>query len=225
VEDSPFQTISYGAQNLTRVRNVFALDFASNGTPRDVSNNVEEGFETNPWGIADSPGSIDFDGNFQPSNLVAGSLVPEGRVFRFQVNPANPHIAAYLQDALHAGRLHLMVSSLYETTKESPDIPKFYSKDSELHEPLKGIYLAPQLEAVVLVLPKPSIVPISGGFRVAFETIADQKYQVEYRNSLTAGGWLPLGGSRDGTGGIIYHDDSTAGASRFYRVSVSKKNP
>ena len=221
-EDSPFQTISYGSQNLTRVRNAFALDFASNGTPRDVSNNVEEGFETNPWAVADSPGFIDLDGVFQSSPLAAGSPVPEGRVFRFQVNPANPHIAAYLNDALHAGRLHLMVSSLYETTQQSPDIPKFYTKENELHDPNNGSYLAPQLHAEVLVLPTVSIAPIAGGFRVGFDTIARQKYQVQYRESLTSGNWSPLGEVRDGTGGTLSHDHSTSNSLGFYRVSISK---
>jgi hypothetical protein len=216
--DSPFQTeiSTFGQPNWNRKRNAFAIDFDINGLARDVSNNVEEEFEVNPWAVADSPGYIDRAGNYVESAIVPGSLMPEGRVLRFQVYPTNPFIAAYLQDGLNAGRLHLMVSSLYDTVQESPSIPGFYSMDIGFPE------LAPQLQAVVLVMPTPTIEKISGGFRVNFNTVVGQSYQVQYRDSLTSGSWLPLGSLRAGSGSVLSHTDSTTTASRFYRVSVSK---
>lgn len=223
-EDSPFQTepSSSGQANWNRKRNAFALDFGANGLPRDVSNNVQERFEVSPWAVADSPGLIDLEGNYIESPLSAGSLVPEGRVLRFQVDLTNPHIIAYLQDSLDAGRLHLMVGSLYGTTQDSTDIPRFYTRD---HDPLIGYYLGPQLEAEVLLMPSAAVSRLGASYRVSFDTVAGQSYQVEYRDSLTAGDWLPTGTRRSGTGGTLTHDDTPpAGVtSRFYRVAVSKK--
>jgi hypothetical protein len=218
--DSPFQTVlsTFGQPNWNRKRNAFAIDFDSNGLARDVSNNVEEQFEVNPWAVADSPGFIDLDGNYVESAIAPGSLMPEGRVLRFQVDPTNPFIAAYLQDGLNAGRLHLMVSSLYDTEQESPAIPRFYSMDIGFPE------LVPQLEAVVLLMPRPAIEKVQGGFRIAFNTVVGQAYQIEYRDSLTSGNWQPLGGILQGNGGLRdFIDPSASGLpSRFYRVSVSK---
>jgi hypothetical protein len=146
--------------------------------------------------------------------------MPEGRVLRFQVDPNNPRVAAYLQDALHAGRLHLMVSSLYGTQRESLSIPRFYSKEIGLTE------LTPQLSAEVLVMPETTIARVPNGYRVHFDTVAGQSYQVERRDSLSTGNWLPVGEPRQGTGDLLDYTDTTAGSSstghRFYRVSVSK---
>jgi hypothetical protein len=142
--------------------------------------------------------------------------MPEGRVLRFQVDPKNPRIAAYLQDALHAGRLHLMVSSLYGTVRQSSSIPRFYSKEIELPE------LTPQLTAEVVLMPDTTIERLSNGYRIKFDTVAGQNYRVEYRDSWSSGNWLPTGSLRPGTGGVLFHDDITSVGTRFYRVSVSK---
>lgn len=224
-EDAPFQTESsnFGQPNWNRKRNAFALDFDANGLPRDVSNNVEERFEVNPWAVADSPGYIDLAGDYVESPLSPGSPVPEGRVFRFRVDLTNPRIVAYLQESLHAGRLHLMVSSLFGTSQQSTDIPRFYTKD---HDPGIGYYLGPQLEAEVLLMPATSVSRISGGFRVSFETVPDQRYQLEHCANPGAGDWQPLGEARDGTGEVLFHDDIIpAGVTaRFYRVAVTRSS-
>lgn len=220
--DSPFQTSPSSSAvdpkgDWNRKRNAYAMDFNSSGLARDISNNVEEQFEVNPWAVADSPGYIDRDTNdYVQSSIQPGSLMPEGRVLRFQVDTSKPFIASYLQDALNAGRLHLMVSSLYDAQQQNSSIPRFYSLDIGVPE------LAPQLSAVVLVMPTTTIEKISGGFRVNFDTVVGQSYLVQYRDSLTSGSWLPLGGLRAGSGGILFQNDTTTVTSRFYRVSVSK---
>ena len=223
-EDSPFQTelSAAGQANWNRKRNAFALDFDANGRLRDVSNNVEERFEVVPWAVADSPGYMDSEGNFVELALAPGSLVPEGRIFRFQVDLTNPHIVAYLQASLDAGRLHLMVSTLYGTEQQSTDIPRFYTKD--FNDPLIDYYLGPQLEAEVLLMPSIGVSRNGGTYRVSFDTVTGQNYQVEYRDSLTAGDWLPDGPSLSGTGATIDHEDTpSAGVrNRYYRVAVSK---
>jgi hypothetical protein len=225
-EESPFQTepSTLGMPNWNRKRNAFAMDFDAQGLARDVSNNVDEQFEVNPWAVADSPGEIDLDGNYIESSLAPGALVPEGRVFRFQVDAANPHINAYLRDGLDAGRLHLMVSSLYDTVERGTSFPRFYTKDNAEHLPASGIYLAPQVVADVLVMPAPAITRIGSGFRVSFDTIAGQNYQLEYRDNLGPGDWLPLGDPLAGDGHSRSVEDTTAQGkpARFYRVAISK---
>jgi hypothetical protein len=221
--DSPFQnspssSVLNPQGDWNRKRNAFAIDFSNLGVPRDVSNNVEEQFETNPWAIADSPGFIDDFDNYVASTISPGSLVSEGRVVRFQVIPSNPFITAYLQDAFNAGKLHLMVSSLYGTTQQSSAIPRFYSKEIETEIPA----VIPRLTAQVLVMPETTIEKISGGFRINFDTISGQNYQVQYRDSLSTGSWLPMGSLRQGTGGVLFHNDTTPVGNRFYRVTVSK---
>jgi hypothetical protein len=82
--------------------------------------------------------------------------------------------------------------------------------------------LVPQLTAQVLVMPDTTIEKIAGGFRVQFDTVSGQNYQVQYRDSFSTGSWLSMGSLRQGTGGILSHTDTTTVGSRFYRVSVSK---
>jgi hypothetical protein len=224
-EDSPFQTEPSSSfinpqKDWNRKRNAFAMDFDANGLPRDISNNVDEQFEVRPWAVADSPGFIDLDGNYVESALAAGSPVPEGRVLRFRVNLNDPNIVTYLQDSLDAGRLHLMVSSLLETSQGSFEIPRFYTKDNGL-----DVNLSPQIEAEVVLLPLISLSPTLGGWRIQFDTLAGQSYQLEYRDSLTSGEWQPLGSLLQGTGETLtYEDTSATGPSRFYRIAVHKSS-
>lgn len=231
-QDSPFGPAGSIYKN---VRNAYAIDFGEDGNPRDVSNNVEEGFTSNPWAIADAPGSIDVDGNFIASPLPAGSPVPEGTVFRFQLNLTDPKVRTYVQEGLHAGRIHLMVSSLYNATQQSSDIPKFYTKESGFHIPSAGIYLAPRLYAEVTLasagappVPKVSVSRLnSSGFRVSFETQSDYRYVVESRDSLTSGNWTAKSTTFTGNGGTQFFDDTEANlpTRRFYRVAVTASTP
>lgn len=223
-EDTAFQTepsIQF-TPTWSRKRNAYAIDFGPDGTVRDVSNNVQEGFKTNPWAVADSPGYIDFDGVYHTGSLADGSSVKDGRVFRFKADLDNPRILSYLQESLDAGRLHLMVSSLYGTAQRGVVFPRFYTKD--FNDPDIDYYLGPQLLIDVLVTPPTSVTRIGSSYRVSFDTVTGQNYQVEYRDSLTSGDWLPLGASRSGTGATLNHDDTPpiGLGSRFYRVAVSK---
>ncbi len=225
-EDSAFQTepsVQF-TPTWNRKRNAYAIDFGPDGTGRDVSNNAQEGFETNPWAVADSPGYIDFDGIYIPGPLADGSSVKDGRVFRFQADLDNPRILSYLQESLDAGRLHLMVSSLYGTAQRGVVFPRFYTKD--FNDPDIDYYLGPQLLLDVLLTPTTSVTRIGSSYRLSFDTVTGQNYQVEYRDSLTSGDWLPLGDPRSGTGATLNHDDTPPDGvgSRFYRVSVSKNS-
>lgn len=225
-EDSVFQTepSMQFTPTWSRKRNAYAMDFGPDGTVRDVSNNVQEGFETNPWAVADSPGYIDWDGIYIPEPLVEGSSVLDGRVFRFQADLENPRILSYLQESLDAGRLHLMVSALYGTAQRGVVFPRFYTKD--FSDPDIAYYLGPQLLLEVLVTPTPAVVRSGSGYRVSFDTVSGQTYQVEFRDSLVSGEWLPLGPPHSGTGETLGQDDTPplGVTARFYRVAVSKNS-
>jgi hypothetical protein len=236
-EDSLFQTesSSVGQANWNRKRNAFAIDFDSNGQPRDVSNNVEENFEPQPWAVADSPGYMALSGAYMEESLAPGSLVAEGRVLRFTLNVSNPRIRQYLQEGLNAGRLHLMISSLMGTFRGSTDVPKFYTKESTLHDPDAGSYLAAQLYGEVILssvgappVPKVSVSrPNSSTFRVSFETQTGYRYVVESRDSLASGNWIAKSTTFTGSGGTQNFDDTEANppARRFYRVDVTASTP
>lgn len=155
-ESSPFQTDPSEPGDYNRKRNAYATDFDESGLPRDVSNNVEEGFEVAPWAVADTSGYIDYDGTFHPRTVNPGDLVPEGQVMEFRIDLSKPGVLSYVREGLDRGRLRFMVSSLYGTVQSSEDVPKFYTKESVFHDPGTGSYLAPQLEASVTIqLPNP----------------------------------------------------------------------
>jgi hypothetical protein len=84
-------------------RNAFPLSFDTNGHPIAVNNNVYEGVEANPWAVA----SI--------TNKSPGDVISVGDKLVFDLDVNNPAIQAYLRQALHAGQLGLMVSSLHHT--------------------------------------------------------------------------------------------------------------
>lgn len=236
-QDSPFQTepSAVGQANWNRKRNAYAMDFDANGQARDVSNNVEENFETNPWAVADSPGYLNLNGSYTESPLSPGSLVPEGRVLRFTINVSNSRIRQYLQEGLNAGRIHLMVSSLMGTFRGSPDVPKFYTKESTLHDPQAGSFLAAQLYGDVSLVsssippvPKVSVSQLNpSGFRVSFETQVGYRYVVESRESLAAGNWTAESMAFTGNGGTQFFDDTETNfpVRRFYRVAVTANTP
>lgn len=149
-ENSPYQsTNSTGNRG---VRNAYAMDFI-NGTPTDVSNNVEENFEVRPWAVGQITGQLEIDGTFSPLSLFSGDSVPVDAVMIFTIDLSDPSIRAYVQQGLHAGRLHFMISSLYEAQQEVVRVPSFHTKEAlfHRHEDYPNLYLAPQLEANVTI--------------------------------------------------------------------------
>lgn len=90
-------------------RNVFAAD----STGADVSNSFDSlhdgvnGYNTQPFAI----GLASQDD--QP--LAAGSLVPAGAVYRFDVDVRDPAILTYVQEGLSRGQLAFVVTSMHTT--------------------------------------------------------------------------------------------------------------
>ncbi len=84
-------------------RNAFPLSFDTNGLPMAVNNNVYDRVEAEPWAVATIPGRN------------PGEVIAVGDVLVFDLNVRHPGIQAYVQQALHAGQIGLVVSSLHHT--------------------------------------------------------------------------------------------------------------
>lgn len=104
------------------VRNAFMTDGVAAGMSyRDVSNNVAEGFDPDPWAV----GSI--------AGLNAGDLVPMNTVMSFNVDLTNPNVAEYVNRGVDSGGLFFTVASLHSSTQGSQTgIPSFFLGDPNL---------------------------------------------------------------------------------------------
>lgn len=119
------------------IRTTYAIDLLD-GAQRDVSNNVDLGFDPQPFAI----GTTDAVG--------AGQLVPSGSVFTFDIDVSDPHIHAYLQTSLDQGIAHFMVASLFPASEDfTGSFPQFYCKEHPLV--MKGIADASGLEMTVVL--------------------------------------------------------------------------
>lgn len=233
-ETSPYVTGPYQTTNSVFVvkgrRNAFAMDFVG-GLARDVSNNIEEGFEVQPWAIGQIPGYADFYGELVPAPLAPGSLVPFDSVVTFELDASRPEIRSYVQQGLHRGRLHFMISSLKEYTYDggggAPSgggFPSFYTKENFNHSPTNGIFLAARLSGEVAVKPQVAVSRLSSSaFRLSFPTLPGHQYQPRHRPSLGSTTRTLLGGPIVGDGTIKTVDDTVpAGtACRFYDLEVT----
>jgi len=127
--DTFFEGSPFGANGIA-TRNAYAAGYRTNGALVDVSNNVGKTnglyphFEAHPFAIGRNP------------NLAPGALVPMDTTFTFDLNLADPLVRQYLQEALAAGRLCLMVTWLGGGTfGGQPSYPDFYNKESVLGDP------------------------------------------------------------------------------------------
>ena len=99
-----------------RVRNAYPTDYAG-GVARDVSDNVRDGFDTNPFDI----GTI--------AGLSPGDLAPGGAEVVFDLT-LTPDVLAYLQNRLNGGEVDLMVSAIFPASLGGPTTyPRFETKD------------------------------------------------------------------------------------------------
>jgi len=83
------------------VRNAYASDFLG-GADRDVSNNVDGGFDPNPFAVG-------------TTGLADGAVVPAGTTYGFDF-VLGVDVVAYLQDRLNQGRVDLAVTSMHAST-------------------------------------------------------------------------------------------------------------
>lgn len=141
------------AQPAERTRSAYAMGFDGAGVGRDVSNNIADGFESNPWAIG------------KATTITAGATVPSGTTFTFGLNLADPFVRAYVQNALNAGSLGLTVSSLTGASQmDAGGIPQFYNKENAVQQ---FIQVAPQLEVQYTIVPEPSAAAALGAAAAA----------------------------------------------------------
>lgn len=116
------------------VRNAYANDYAG-GVDRDVSNNVRNGFDANPFGV----GTID--------GVAAGAAAPGGLEVVFEI-ALSPDVLAYLQDRLDAGEIDLAITGIFSAAFGGPaTYPRFETSEGAV---------AARLELDAYVVPEPS---------------------------------------------------------------------
>jgi hypothetical protein len=111
----------------TGSNNVFAICWTTNGTSRDVGNNVGKTnatyapFETWPFAVAQTTAAAPGE-NLNPNDKLT-----------FDLNLADPFLMGYLRRALRKGRLNLMVSSLHQSSGQfgSEPYPAFATRFNE----------------------------------------------------------------------------------------------
>lgn len=143
------ETSSFGPPG-SGTRNVFPLGFLTPGAGQDMSNNVSQESDSNPWAIG-------------MTSLAAGLAVPTNTVFSFSLDLANPDVLSYLQQGLNSGTLGFAVTSLHAASQTGgPPVPQFITKENTL-----GATLAPVLEIDYQIVPEPGALSL-----VAAGTIA-----------------------------------------------------
>jgi hypothetical protein len=99
-------------------RFVFAADVVT-GTLRDVSNNVDDGFDTGPFAVG------------QTAALAPGDLVPAGSTFTFDIDVSDPFILDYITSGLSSGQLGFMLSSLHLSSFGGPQTyPTYFMREA-----------------------------------------------------------------------------------------------
>lgn len=117
-------TVGNGA---TGSNNVYAISWTTNGSPRDLGNNVGKTnaaflpFETWPFAVA------------QTSAAAPGESLSPNDVLTFDLNLADPFLMGYLRRGLQKGRLDLMVSSLHQVSGQfgAEPYPAFATRFNE----------------------------------------------------------------------------------------------
>jgi len=86
---------------------------------------------------------------------------------------------------------------------------------------LGGSVLSDPANLGVSVPPAGSVTLLGATFaRVSFSVVVGRTYQLEYRNDLATGTWLPLGSPRLATSTTLITNDTLGPTQRFYRLRV-----
>lgn len=136
----------FGAPTSEDIRIAYAADFDESGDLRNVSNNVRDGFEVNPFAV----GRID--------GLASGDVVIGDSTYVFDIDVSNAAIQAYIAESLNAGIVSFTISSLHLAVQGQADgFPGFYTNESFFSD----------AQSVTLTLDV-TIVPAPGATLIAF---------------------------------------------------------
>lgn len=139
---------AFGDPTAEGVRNAYAAQTDAVGNLTDVSNNVRDGFDTNPLAIG------------QIAGLNAGDLIPGYATMVFDINVADAGIQAWLAQSLDFGALSLTVSSMHPAAVGGGgDItyPGFFTNDSFFPDAQ-----AATLELTYEIVPAPASLALLG---------------------------------------------------------------
>ncbi|MGV3533025.1 MAG: PEP-CTERM sorting domain-containing protein [Chthoniobacteraceae bacterium] len=132
------------------IRNIYATDFqlgsSINGSPRDVSNNIAEGFEAVPFAI----------GQITDDDLDSEGMPFDDALVTFTLNLGNPDVVRYLQSSLDEGFVAFMATSLHVASQAGPSVYPTYYSDDDLSGSAPG-----HLQMQVQVVPEPSAVTMA----------------------------------------------------------------
>lgn len=100
-------------------RAAYALGGNGLGDLVDVSDNVSQGFDTQPWAVGQA-------------NLAPGAPAVDGTEFTFTLDLNLPGVRDYVQEALEQGGLALMLTSMHEVSGQggAEPYPAFYTKEN-----------------------------------------------------------------------------------------------
>lgn len=139
---------AFGKAMQSGVRNCYPIDFDVDGSARDLSNNLTESFDPNPWAV----GTVD--------DVIPGDVIPAYTIVTFNVDVADLDVQCYLRQALSTGLADFMVTSLHPASEPgsggSSNYPDWVFKENPLVD--LGITSAAALRLSVDVTP-PSGVP------------------------------------------------------------------
>ncbi len=191
-------------------RTAFPLSWDPQGVARDVSRNVAEGFESNPWAVGRVLGIED------------GEMVTEEKNVEFSLELTDERVIQYLQSSFDQGKLYLMVSSLQDALQQGGTFVNFFTSDSQ-EEFFFGGY-SPRLEVEYSIVeitnvPAPVINSIEmngeqlnlswkqhGGFRYILESSDDCK------------AWTPVSEFVATADAPLNHTIQASERFRFYRL-------
>lgn len=161
-EDGPYGSVGAWTSNNISIgtRNAFAAQFNTNGVLEDIANHVGQ---TNPaW--TNAPFEVKAWATGTTTNVPPGEWVPEGSVFTFDLDVADPLVGGYFMQALDQGRLRLILTALSPAAQLTQggifpggggSYPSWYMKENILTtlDPSNPSYRAPAgLELEVLVI-------------------------------------------------------------------------
>ncbi|MBX3414394.1 MAG: PEP-CTERM sorting domain-containing protein [Pirellulales bacterium] len=127
-------------------RSVFPLGFGVPNAEGDVSNNVQFGFESNPWAIGQATSGI-----LPGQSVLSGTSSSAGETFEFDLG-LTPQVLAYLQNGLANGGLFFAITSLHSAAEMVGGTnPNFYTSD---HPSLFA--LSPQVTIEFAEVPEPT---------------------------------------------------------------------
>ena len=181
-------------------RNAYPLSFDTSGLPMAVNNNVYDRVEANPWAVAAIAGKT------------AGEVIAVGDVLVFDLNVGQPGIQAYLQQALHAGQVGLVVSSLHHTPLDGFLRVATNESFDQHGASLELTYtVGPRLISLQIVDQHPVL---------RFTGNSSQTFQVHRSGNLT--GWETVTSptlTYPEPGVVEWTDPSPVAEQKFYRVS------